>query len=268
MSWLRAVAYVALCATLAGRASAQDTTTVPPAGAEAAPSDVPGARGEQVVNAEGGYPGMFVEYLSGMSPRFDLGAKFTFNYGLEGDIQKYAPGIKLQALLFFVLPPIGPITPSVRVDPGLYSYFFGQAPSVGPLRSGPGPAPLALSAPRIPRGATRQALPPYYGSTSSGDEGPSYYGTLYGTVIPVTYQIDFPVDAQWKGRAAIGAAPNITFGNGNGGFVLPLQVGVGVSYALQRDLDLRVDYAVGPRIYFGSGTNLAIEAYVGVGWHP
>jgi len=275
MSWMRAVPYVALCVTLSGEASAQDasaappaTTEAPPATTEAPPPDVPGTSSERVLNAEGGYPGVFVEYLNGMSPKFDLGGKFTFNYGLEGDIQKYAPGIKLQALLFFVLPQIGPITPSVRVDPGLYSYFFGQRPTAGGARSGPGPGPQALSAPPIPRGATRQSLPPYYGSTSSGDEGPSYYGTLYGTVIPVFYQIDFPMDARWRGRAAIGAAPNITFGNGNGGFVLPLQAGVGVSYTLQPNLDLRVDYAVGPRIYFGSGTNLAIQAYVGVGWHP
>lgn len=268
MSRMRPGACVVLCAVLAGRASAQETAAPPPASTEA-PADVTTPGPEREVHAEGGYPGVFVEYLGGMSPKFDLGGKFTFNYGFEGDIHKYAPGIKLQALLLFVLPPLGPITPSVRVDPGLFTYFFGQNPAAGPLRSGPGPGPLALSAPRIPRGGTRQALPPGYGSSSSSeDQGPSYYGTVYGTVIPVIYQADFPMEAKVKGRVGIGTAPTITFGNSNGGFVLPIEAGVGLSVELQPNLDLRVDYAVGPRIYFGSGTNLAMQAYVGVGWRP
>jgi len=268
MSRMRPGACVVLCAVLAGRAYAQETPAAPPPSTEA-PSDVPAAGPEREIHGEGGYPGVFVEYVGGMSPKFDLGGKLTFNYGFEGDIHKYAPGIKLQALLLFVLPQIGPITPSVRVDPGLFTYFFGQQPSAGPLRSGPGPGPLALSAPRIPRGGTRQVLPPDYGtSSSSEDQGPSYYGTVYGASIPVIYQVTFPMDAQLKGRVGIGTAPTATFGNGNGGFVLPIEAGVGVSVQLQPNLDLRVDYAVGPRIYFGSGTNLAMEAYVGVGWRP
>jgi hypothetical protein len=39
-------------------------------------------------------------------------------------------------------------------------------------------------------------------------------------------------------------------------------------YELQPGLDLRVDLAVGPRVYFGDGTNLSYDFWVGLGWHP
>ncbi|HXX31849.1 MAG TPA: hypothetical protein VEJ89_14200 [Myxococcaceae bacterium] len=271
MTTMRALACT-LCAAWAGVAAAQQPPTDSPTVATEPPREAPAASSpssDREVTAEGGYPGVFVEYLGGMSPSFSLGGKFTFNYGLEGDIHKYAPGIKLQAVLLFVLPQLGPFTPTVRVDPGLYSYFFGQRPTVGGLRAGPGPGPTALTAPPVPHGGQKQAspYPPYYGS-SYDDQGPSYYGTLYATVIPVSYQVAFPMVPRWTGRLAIGVTPNITFGNGNGGFVLPIQAGAGLSYALQPGLELRIDYVVGPRIYFGSGTNLAIDAWVGVGWHP
>ena len=50
--------------------------------------------------------------------------------------------------------------------------------------------------------------------------------------------------------------------------ILPLQAGVGMRYELQPGLDLRVDLAVGPRVYFGDGTNLSYDFWVGLGWHP
>ena len=270
MSWTRVVKAVLLGAVLvAGRTGAQGAAPeTPPTPTEPAPSDAPRADSGREVNVEAGYPGVFAEYVGTLQPTFELGGRFTFNYGYEGDIQKYAPGIKLQAILVFILPPLGPFTPSVRVEPGLYTYFFSQ-PGTTPLRSGPGPGPLALTAPGVPHGGTRQELPPDsgYGSSSSGDEGASLYGTVYGTVIPVFYQMNFPVVPRWAGRVAIGVAPNITFGNGNGGFILPIQVGAGMSYELQPNLDLRVDLAVGPRIYLGSGTNLSYDFWVGLGWH-
>jgi hypothetical protein len=54
---------------------------------------------DTVLDLKAGWPGISATLLHGMTPKFDLGAVFTFNYGFEGDITETRPGLKFQALL-------------------------------------------------------------------------------------------------------------------------------------------------------------------------
>ena len=53
--------------------------------------------GANVFQAQAGYPGLSVGYLYGLNPNIDLGASFTLNYGLEGDVQASVVGNSLHS---------------------------------------------------------------------------------------------------------------------------------------------------------------------------
>src|SRR5258708_5579801 len=87
---------------------------------------------DTVLHMQIGWPGVSATLLHGMSPKLDLGAIFTFNYGFEGDITEARPGLKFQGLLranFF---------DSHRFNLGIYLapaplFYFYPPPTLPPL---------------------------------------------------------------------------------------------------------------------------------------
>jgi hypothetical protein len=46
-----------------------------------------------------GWPGVSAAWVRGVAPGFNLGARLSFNYGIEGLVRQIAPGLKAQATL-------------------------------------------------------------------------------------------------------------------------------------------------------------------------
>jgi hypothetical protein len=74
--------------------------------------------GNNVIAPEIGWPGIDVTFAHGMSPGFDLGGKFTFNYGYEFAVGVY-PAINAQAVLRFHLLTQGIFALALETEPGI-----------------------------------------------------------------------------------------------------------------------------------------------------
>jgi len=79
--------------------------------------------GEQGFYATAGFPGLSAGYLRGLDDSFDLGGRFSFNYGGEGATQLSAPGLKLAADVRLRLGAGLPYALTLRVLPGIDLYF-------------------------------------------------------------------------------------------------------------------------------------------------
>jgi hypothetical protein len=78
---------------------------------------------ENFLHVQGGWPGISATLLHGNSPTLDLGGIFTFNYGLEGDVNDVNPGLKLQALARLLLNDSGRYNIGLTFAPGPLLYF-------------------------------------------------------------------------------------------------------------------------------------------------
>src|SRR5262249_21858792 len=79
---------------------------------------------ENFVHVQAGWPGISGTLLHGYSPTVDLGGIFTFNYGLEGDVQASTDaGIKLQGLARLLLMDSGRYNFGLNFAPGFLIYF-------------------------------------------------------------------------------------------------------------------------------------------------
>lgn len=86
---------------------------------------------DTAVHLQVGFPGVSASLLHGMSPRVDLGGMFTFNYGLEGDVNSIEPGIKMQLLLRMLLVDTGRVNLGLWFAPGPLFYFPGGSALIG-----------------------------------------------------------------------------------------------------------------------------------------
>ena len=78
-------------------------------------------RGNSVLQAEAGWPGIGFTYLHGTDVNTDLGFHVGFNYGFEGTTTSVA-GLNLSVPFRHVLGNAGDTTFSFRTDPGLTIY--------------------------------------------------------------------------------------------------------------------------------------------------
>ena len=79
---------------------------------------------DTVLHMQIGWPGVSATLLHGMSPKLDLGAIFTFNYGFEGDITEARPGLKFQGLLRANFFDSHRFNLGIYVAPGPLFYFY------------------------------------------------------------------------------------------------------------------------------------------------
>ena len=86
---------------------------------------------QNALSAQIGWPGVSLGLLHGATPRFDLGGKFTFNYGQEGIVQLVRPGLKLQAWVRLMLARTPQATLALVFQPGPLFYFHDGTTDVG-----------------------------------------------------------------------------------------------------------------------------------------
>jgi hypothetical protein len=87
--------------------------------------------GQNVLSAQIGWPGVSVGLLHGATPKFDIGGKFTFNWGQEGIVQIVEPGIKLQAWVRLMLARMPQASLALVFQPGPIFYFHDSFTQVG-----------------------------------------------------------------------------------------------------------------------------------------
>jgi hypothetical protein len=87
--------------------------------------------GRNVFSAQLGWPGISLGLLHGATSRFDIGGKFTFNYGQEGIVEVVEPGIKLQAWVRLMLARTSQASLALVFQPGPFFYFHDGDTDVG-----------------------------------------------------------------------------------------------------------------------------------------
>jgi len=84
------------------------------------------ASGANLLEASLGWPGLEVSYLRGLASRFNLGGRFSFNYGVEGLVRGVAPGLKLQLLTKVLFVDQGKVSFGMTFEPGPLFYFYNN----------------------------------------------------------------------------------------------------------------------------------------------
>ncbi len=79
---------------------------------------------DTALHLEVGWPGVSATLLHGVTPKLDLGAIFTFNYGFEGDVTETRPGLKFQGLLRANFFDSHRFNLGIHVAPGALFYFY------------------------------------------------------------------------------------------------------------------------------------------------
>jgi hypothetical protein len=103
-------------------------------------------------------------------------------------------------------------------------------------------------------------LPPGGGSSSS------YSGTLFGITTPVGLEFGLPIQPGLLPNAKVSVPLTFTFGDVNGGTIVPVMLGVGMEYRFSPRLSLVGDLAAGPIFYVSSSTEFELQAQVGVAY--
>lgn len=88
-------------------------------------------QGQNALSAQLGWPGISLGLLHGATPKFDLGGKFTFNYGQEGIVKLVRPGLKFQAWARLMLARTPQATLALVFQPGPLFYFHDGGTDVG-----------------------------------------------------------------------------------------------------------------------------------------
>ncbi|HUM12957.1 MAG TPA: hypothetical protein VLT82_18560 [Myxococcaceae bacterium] len=211
--------------------------------------------GQSAVAGEAGWPGIQTEYLFGLRPFLDLGGRFEFDWSFLGDTKNTAPGIKFQGILRVHMFDAGKLVFSARFEPGFLAFFFssnGVQQSQSPGRGSP---------PALRQRSPAQVTEPIPSYSSA-----SYYGTLTGITLPVSLEAGMPVSPGLLLNAKVAVPLTFTFGDVNGGTVIPLIFGVGAEYRLNPRLSIIVDLGAGPLFYVNSGTEFALNTMAGVAY--
>jgi len=113
-----------------GVALAQGATTSAPAAATAAgqwtvDSGQTVGDGANVVRGQVGWPGIWLDYIHGIDSTFDIGGRFSFNYGFQGDVSNAPSGVGLvfQLLLRKQFVELAGFKLAGTFNPGFLVYF-------------------------------------------------------------------------------------------------------------------------------------------------
>lgn len=197
--------------------------------------------GMNVFRAQAGYPGIWLDFIHGINPNWDIGGRFGFNYSFQGALgfgessglcggfvscPSYLGsgiGLDFQALIRATIGEIAHYKVALTFDPGLMLYF----PSSSLVNT----------------------------------------AAIAGIMFPFGAQIGFPVNPKLVFNASFELPLFATFSNGvsnsNGGgaFFLPILFGGGVEYLLQSDLSLTFKLALGVTISTNSPATISSAAF-------
>jgi hypothetical protein len=208
--------------------------------------------GANVFRAQVGYPGIWLDFIHGIDPTFDLGARFSFNYSFQGTLgfgcnvdgfgcgsSFYGGGIGLdfQLLLRKTIAELsGRYKLALTFNPGFMLYFPSE---------------------------------PVFQTT-----------TVAGIMFPIGAQIGFPVSPQVVINASFELPMYVTFGNefsnsaSGGAFFIPIMFGGGVEWLAMHNLDVTFKLAMGPTIATGTvgtagtsgGVAFTLTTMAGIGY--
>ncbi len=184
-----------------------------------------------------GWPGLHVSYLRGISNQLELGARFTFNYGVEGLVGAIVPGVKFQFLLRFKFFDNGKISLALRFEPGPLFYFYPSS----------GVTTCSFDA---------------FGNVVCGRAG----STVGGLTIPVGMRLGLVASSAVNVGVSFDLPMWFSFGRTTT-FLVPILMGAGVEYFLQSNLLLAFNIKMGPTLSSGGGTAVfTFESKLGVGY--
>lgn len=81
--------------------------------------------GTDVIYGTFGFPGLSGTYLHGVQPNFDIGGRFTFNYGVESDTSNIHPELKFQFVMRFGVIHNPKFNLALEIAPGPLLWFSG-----------------------------------------------------------------------------------------------------------------------------------------------
>lgn len=175
-------------------------------------------RGSNAFSAQIGWPGLTLGLLHGGSERFDIGGKFTFNWGREGWVRYTDPGIKFQAWMRLMLAQTGNVSLALTFQPGPFFYF------------------------------------------------PAHEDTDVGLALPLGLVVGIPAGSAVMVNLGLDIPFHVYFGEGIGP-VIPILVGGGIEYFIDRNLGVNFNIRMGPSLIPDyEATEFTLEALAGVAY--
>ena len=184
--------------------------------------------GVNIVGGGLGFPGIYAQFLHGMTGVLDLGLRFTFNYGVEGQVScspllcpggTLVPGVKIQALARYKFFDNGKLNAGASFAPGPL-FFFDR-----------------------------------------------FFGTQVGFAVPIAATLGIVVSPAMNASVTVELPMWIKFGT-NAGLALPILAGAGFEYFITSALAAFFELRMGPTIWAGNRVPAVFTFYgnVGVGW--
>jgi len=185
-------------------------------------------QGANVIEGGLGFPGLHAQFMRGITQTLDVGARFSFNYGLEG-----------QVACHFLVCPGGALLPGVKIQ-GVARYKFFDN---GKLNAGASFAPGVL----------------FYFER--------LVGTQVGFAIPLSATLGIVATSALNVGVTLELPIWILFGR-NSSLVVPILMGAGVEYFITSALAVWFDLRMGPSIWTlaSVGAAFTFDGKLGVGW--
>jgi hypothetical protein len=183
--------------------------------------------GANLFEGQAGFPGLSAGFLHGINSNIDLGVSFTFNYGLEGDVQALVSGIKPEGVARFALFDNGRYNLGLRAGLGPFFYFPSNGPSLNGFSI---PVSLVLG---IPVGSAIML--------NAGVDLPFFvvFGPGGGPVLPILlggggeYFLDSHLSVSFNTRMGPALTPVSSIsGNGSAASYFTFEALLGVAYRL------------------------------------
>lgn len=184
--------------------------------------------GANMVQGGLGFPGIYVQFLHGMTPVLDLGLRAAFNYGVEGQVScnvivcpagALAPGLRLQGVARYKLYDNGKINAGASFAPGLV-YFHDR-----------------------------------------------FFGSQLGFVLPIAGTLGIVVSSAMNVSVTLEMPLWIKFGRSSG-VAVPFLAGAGFEYFISSALAVFFELRMGPTLWGGNNAPAAFTFYgnLGAGW--
>jgi hypothetical protein len=183
-----------------------------------------------------GFPGLHGSLLRGITPTIDIGARFSFDYGIEGLTNQIVPGIKLQGLLHLKFVEAGIVSMMVAFEPGPLFHFYSGRTDI---------------------------LPGGFRIVSDGY-------TLTGLSLPIRLQLGIAASSALNVGVHLDLPMWLAFANagqGSASFQFPILMGVGVEYFVKQNLLVYFEIRMGPTVFTNSSTaTFTLISNVGIGY--
>lgn len=200
--------------------------------------------GATSLHLQAAWPGLSLSLIHGASPSWDYGGIFTYNYNYEGDVRASFPGIKLQAYLKNTLLKTSRYNLGVSFAPGMVVYFLGQNFC----------SPIILGTHTVDGSF-------YTGANVCSSVG----GNQYGVTFPVGLVFGVTASRNLNLALSLDLPMFVTFGD-YGTLTIPILFGAGVEFFVEKSTAVTFTFRTGPMIYTKYGTDLTVQALLGIAY--